>query len=213
MLSVAKEVGLYAERPAINILRRVDSSLLFKKGCVYIHSMRLNSRHFYFTEHMALKKEDKVKMQGELETAVGGAESVVFVNFNKLTVFDVTNLRKNLRDEGTSYKVVKKTLLKRALDAKKIEGDMPDLVGEVAIAYSTDAIAPARGVYAFQKDHKDNVTILGGVFGGKYMNQSEMTAIATIPPREVLLSQIAYLLKSPMQRLALAVNAVAEKKA
>ena len=152
-------------------------------------------------------------MQSGLEEAIGGAESVVFVNFNKLTVFDVTNLRKDLRAEGTSYKVVKKTLLKRALDAKKIAGAMPDLTGEVAIAYSTDAIAPARGVYKFQKDHKDNISILGGVYEGKFLDKVAMESMATIPPREVLLSQIAFLLKSPMQRIALAVNAVAEKKA
>lgn len=152
-------------------------------------------------------------MQGELETAIGGAESVVFVNFKGLTVFDATNLRKALRADGSSYKVVKKTLLKRALDAKKIEGDMPELTGEVAIAYSADPIASARGVWAFQKDHKENISILGGVFQGKYMDKVAMEGIATIPPREVLLSQIAYLLKSPMQRLALAVNAVAQKKA
>lgn len=162
---------------------------------------------------MALKKEDKVKMQGVLEDAIGGSESIVFVSFNKLTVAGVTNLRKNLRADNSSYKVVKKTLLKRALDAKKIEGDMPLLTGEVAIAYSTDAIAPARGIYSFQKENKDNITILGGVYAGKYMDKAAMTSMATIPPREVLLSQIAFLLKSPMQRLALAVNAVAEKKA
>lgn len=152
-------------------------------------------------------------MQGMLEDAIGGSESIVFVGFNKLTVAGVTTLRKNLRADNSSYKVVKKTLLKRALDAKKIEGDMPELTGEVAIAYSTDAIAPARGVYTFQKEYKDNITILGGVYAGKYMDKAAMTSMATIPPREVLLSQIAFLLKSPMQRLALAVNAVAEKKA
>ncbi|MCU0660044.1 MAG: 50S ribosomal protein L10 [Candidatus Pacebacteria bacterium] len=161
---------------------------------------------------MALKKEDKVKIQGELATTIDGAQSVVFVNFKGLTVFDATNLRKNLRADSASYKVVKKTLLKRALDAASIEGEMPDLTGEVAIAYSADPIAAARGVYNFQKEHKKSISILGGVFQGKYMDKSAMEGVATIPSREVLLSQIAFLLKSPMQRLAIAVNAVAAKK-
>lgn len=161
---------------------------------------------------MALKKEDKVKMQKAFEEAIAGSESIVFVNFNKLSVFDVTNLRKNLRADSSSYKVVKKTLLKRALEAKQIEGTMPELTGEVAIAYSTDPLAPARGVWAFHKDHKESISILGGVYQGKYMDKSAMEAMATIPPREVLLSQLAYLLKSPMQRLAIAVNAVAATK-
>lgn len=161
---------------------------------------------------MALKKEDKVKMQKAFEEAIAGSESIVFVNFNKLSVFDVTNLRKNLREDNSAYKVVKKTLLKRALDAKQIEGTMPELIGEVAIAYSADPLAPARGVWAFQKDHKESISILGGVYQGKYMDKSAMEAMATIPPREVLLSQLAFLLKSPMQRLAIAVNAVAAQK-
>jgi large subunit ribosomal protein L10 len=89
---------------------------------------------------------------------------------------------------------------------------MPELTGEIAIAYSDDLLKPASGVYAFAKETKTPVEIMGGVFEGKYMDKGEMTDLATIPPREVLLSQIAFLLKSPIQRLAIAVNEVAKKK-
>jgi large subunit ribosomal protein L10 len=117
-----------------------------------------------------------------------------------------------LQKDNVLYKVTKKTLLKRALDAKKIEGEMPVLDGEIAIAYAADLLAPARGVQSFAKDHKDSLRIVGGVFEGKYMDATKMLEIANIPPREVLLSQIAYLLKSPMQRLAIAVGEVAKTK-
>jgi large subunit ribosomal protein L10 len=162
---------------------------------------------------MALKKEKKVEIVDNLELALKDAQSAVFVKFDKLTVADVNTLRRNLQKEGVGYSVAKKTLLKRVLSTKGIEGDLPELAGQIAIAYGTDLLAPAREVHAFAKTHKDNISIVGGIFEGKYMDKAQMEAIATIPPREVLLSQIAYLLKSPMQRLAIAVNAVAGTKA
>ena len=89
---------------------------------------------------------------------------------------------------------------------------MPELPGEVAMVYGTDEIAPAREVYNFQKTHKGLLSILGGIFEGNFVAKEKMIEIATIPSREVLLSKIAFLLKSPMQRLAIAVNEVAKKK-
>lgn len=161
---------------------------------------------------MALKKEKKVEIVSDLESSLKDAQSAVFVKFDKLTVADVNTLRRNLQKEGVGYSVAKKTLLKRALATRGIDGELPVLEGQIAVAYGTDLLAPAREVYAFQKGHKENIAIVGGMFEGKYMDKQAMEAIATIPPREVLLSQIAYLLKSPMQRLAIAVNAVAGTK-
>ena len=109
------------------------------------------------------------------------------------------------------YKISRKTLLKRAL-AKKAEGELPELSGEVAIAYSKDDTASSREIYNFQKVHKVALEILGGIFEGKFIGKERMMEIATIPSREILLSKIAFLLKSPIQRLALAVNEVAKKK-
>jgi large subunit ribosomal protein L10 len=161
---------------------------------------------------MALTKTKKKEIVAGLETDLKDANTIVFVNFKGLTVKNADALRKSLRGAGVSYKVSKKTLLKRVLDGKGITGDMPDLSGEVAIAYGTDALAPAREVFAFSKG-KTTPGIVGGVFEGKYADKVQMIAIANIPPREVLLAQIAYLLKSPIQRLAIAVGQVAEKKA
>ena len=147
----------------------------------------------------------------ELEGAIKGSLSLVFVNFHGLKVGDETVLRKSLRDEGVNYKVGRKTLLKRALKGKA-EGVIPELSGEVAIAYSNDAISSPREVYNFQKAHKGVLSILGGIFEGKFVDGAYMMELATIPSREVLLSKIAFLLKSPMQRLAVAVGEVAKKK-
>ncbi|MFA5932212.1 MAG: 50S ribosomal protein L10 [Candidatus Paceibacterota bacterium] len=154
------------------------------------------------------KKEEMIK---ELEGAIKGSESLVFVNFHGLKVSDETVLRKSLRDEGVNYKVGRKTLLKRALKGKA-EGVIPELSGEVAIAYSKDAISSPREVYNFQKAHKGVLSILGGIFDGKFVDGAYMMELATIPSREVLLSKIAFLLKSPMQRLAVAVGEVAKTR-
>ncbi len=162
---------------------------------------------------MALKKAKKVEIVSDLEKSLKTAESVVFVKFDKLTVADANSLRRSLQKENVGYSVAKKTLLKRALVSKSIKGEIPELAGQVAVAFGTDPIASARGVYEFAKTHKENISILGGVYEGKYVDAGVMTSMATIPSREVLLSQIAFLLKSPMQRLAIAVNAVALKKA
>ena len=147
----------------------------------------------------------------ELEGAIKGAESLVIVNFHGLKVSDETVLRRDLRNQGVNYKVSRKTLLSRALKGKA-EGVVPELAGEVAIAYAKDQTAPAREIYNFQRTHKGILNILGGIFEGKFIGADRMMEIATIPSREVLLSRLAFLLKSPMQRLALAVSEVAKSK-
>lgn len=161
---------------------------------------------------MALKKEKKQELIKTFDGILNGAESVVFVKFNKLSVADSNTLRRSLQGEDVLYKVVKKTLLKRSLDAKNVQGEMPVLEGEIAIAYGKDLIAPARGVYAFQKDHKDALSISGGIFEGKYMNAAEMMSIATIPSIQGLRGMFVNIINSPIQRLAIALDQIAAKK-
>lgn len=161
---------------------------------------------------MAITKDKKVSIVAGFADMLKDAQSVAFVQFKGLTVKEAIALRRALRAEGVTYKVGKKTLLKRVLSDLGVTGEMPALEGEIAVAASTDLLAPARIVYEFQKTHKDMVNLVGGIFEGAYKDQASMMMIATIPPREVLLSQIAYLLKSPLQRLAIAVNEVAKQK-
>ena len=147
----------------------------------------------------------------ELEGAIKESGSLVFVNFHGLKVADETILRRNLRESGVGYKVSRKTLLARALKGKA-EGEIPELAGEVAVAFSKDATSSSREVYNFQKTHKGMLNILGGIFDGKFMSGAFMMELATIPGKEVLLSKLAWLFKSPMQRLVIAVNEVSKKK-
>ncbi len=165
-----------------------------------------------------LIKSKKEKIIKELEEAIKGSRSLVFVNFHGLKVNDETILRRDLRKQGVGYKVSRKTLLARALKGKA-QGEIPELAGEVAIAYlstdkegSKDGTEVPREIYNFQKIHKGILNILGGIFEGKFVGGDMMMELAMIPTKEVLLSKLAFLLKSPMQRLAVALNQITLKK-
>ena len=146
-----------------------------------------------------------------LESAVSSSESVVFVNFHGMSVGDETILRRDLRDKGVGYKVSRKTLLNRALTGKAT-GEIPELPGEVAMAYSPDSIASAREIYNFQKTHKGILNILGGIFEGKFIGGEKMMEIAMIPSREVLYAQFVNLINSPIQRFAVVLSEIAKSK-
>ena len=132
---------------------------------------------------MAITKEKKKEILADLEKVVK-AKSVVFVNFHGLPVSSASSLRRGLQAESVGYKVAKKTLVKRALSLEKIEGDQPEFAGELALAYLSseasakldgeDLIAPARNIYEFQKKLEGKLSILGGIFQGRYMNKEEM---------------------------------------
>ena len=162
---------------------------------------------------MALLRAKKAELIASYTEAIKGAKSAVYVKFKGLSVAETSKLRGQLFSEKTHYTVVKKTLWKRATDANAIKGEAPITGEELAVVYGEDLLTPARLSYEFSKTHKDTFTILGGIFDGSFKNQQEMLSIATIPPREVLLSQLAYLLKSPMTKLAVGLNEVALKKA
>jgi len=162
---------------------------------------------------MAITREKKTAIVRDLAERIDGVASLVFVQFTKLGVRETTLMRKGLREKGVGYRVAKKTLMKRVLGERGIAGTQPKLPGEVALAYGTDALLPAREVYAFQKQYKDQLSIVGGVFENRYMDAAEMIAVASIPPLQVLRGQFVQLINSPIQRFAFVLNQIAEKRA
>lgn len=161
---------------------------------------------------MAITKDKKANILTGLKDAVSNAQSMVFVNFQKISGNDTANLRKTLREKGVAYTVAKKTLTRMALNNSSISGEMPEMPGEFGLAYSDDLIAPAREIYAFEKKNPDNLKITGGVFEGRYMNRDEMLSIATIPDTPVLRGMFVNIINSPIQSFAIALNALAEKR-
>jgi large subunit ribosomal protein L10 len=160
---------------------------------------------------VAITKAKKETILEKLEGIRKDAASIVFVHYKGLTLGNTTAMRKSLREKGVGYFVAKKTLMKRAF-GDTFTGTMPVLDGEIAVAYSTDAIAPAQSVKEFADKFKDNLIIVGGVFEGVYKDKAEMTEIASIPPLETLRGMFAQLINSPRQRFAVVLSEVAKTK-
>jgi large subunit ribosomal protein L10 len=162
---------------------------------------------------MARTKVQKKEIMGKIEKIVDGAKSLVFVNVHGLKVGDATVMRRKLKSDGIGFFVAKKTLTARVLEGKKFEGTLPELAGEIGMAYGTDLVAPARGIYEFQKKFKDQVVIVGGVFETKYMSKDEMVGIASIPPMHTLYGMFVNVINSPIQGLVIALDQIGKKKA
>ena len=160
------------------------------------------------SEAAIAKKETLVQAAAE---KFESAASVVIVDYRGLTVEEVTNLRKQLRDAGVEMKVIKNSILSRA--AKKVGLDGLDEVftGPTAVAFSNDdVVAPAKIIDEFAKDAKA-LEIKGGVIEGKVSSVEQITALAKLPNREGLLSMPLSVLQAPVRNVAYAVKAVAEK--
>lgn len=160
---------------------------------------------------MALTKSKKQEVLGGLADIIKKAKTLVFVKFDKLSVFNSNALRRELRQNDSGLRVAKKRLLLKSLNDAGFTGSVPGLEGEVMLAYSSDELAPAQKVYEFQKTHKDNISIVGGVFDGTYMNQSEMMSIATIPSLQGLRGMFVNVINSPIQRFAIVLDQISKK--
>jgi large subunit ribosomal protein L10 len=164
---------------------------------------------------MAISKDKKNEILAKLNAAFAEAKAIAFVGFSKLTVKEVSNVRKELAKEGVRYYVAKKTLIRKALADHGYTGEIPELPGEVAVAWTAsadDTTAPARTVFDHGKKLKGAIALLGGVFGGVFKNAADITAVATIPPLSVLRGMFANIISSPRQRFAIALSEVAKTK-
>lgn len=161
---------------------------------------------------MAKTREQKTEIVERLTQAVKTVGSVVFVNFHGLGVTDTNEMRSALKEQNVEYFVAKKTLIRRVLEGAGFEGEVPALDGELAVAWGDDQVAPARGVQEFAKKHKEQLSILGGIFEGRFMGKEEMTVIASIPPIKTLYGQFANVINSPIAGLVVALGQIAEKK-
>jgi len=161
---------------------------------------------------MAITKQKKAEIVSKVEDITSKAKTLVFASFKGLDVSAQNEMRKALRAADVGYTVAKKTLLKRGLESAKYEGTMPELNGEIGFAYGEDELAPARELAVFVKKYPEQLAFVGGVFGGKFMNQSEIAAVAAIPGMETLRAMFAQIINSPRQRFAVVLSEVAKTK-
>ena len=157
------------------------------------------------------KVELKQPIVQEISENVKDAQSVVVVDYRGLTVAEDTALRKQLREEGITYKVYKNTMMNFAFKGTDFESLAPVLEGPSAIAISTtDATAPARVLAKFAKT-APALEIKAGVVEGTFYDAEGMKAIAAVPSRDELLAKFLGSIQSPITNLARVLNQIAEK--
>lgn len=154
-------------------------------------------------------KQDAVDVvTGKLQNSV----STVVADYRGLNVAQVTELRKQLREAGVEFQVLKNTLLRRATAASELTDLDAVLTGPTAIAFSeTDAVVAARILNDFAKKN-EALKLKGGVVEGRVIDADQIKALAELPSREGLLSMLLSVLQAPVRNFALAVKAVAEKE-
>lgn len=162
---------------------------------------------------MALTKQRKSELLAKAEDIFSTSNSAVFVQTVGLGGNDTSAMRAEMGDEKVGFSVIKKTLTKRALESTTVEGEMPEFPAELAIAYGEDLVAPARLVRSFEKKFPENISILGGIFEGRYMDKAAMTEIADIPPTDQLRGMFVNVINSPIQGMVIALSKIAEQKA
>ncbi|MCR6516277.1 MAG: 50S ribosomal protein L10 [Clostridium sp.] len=154
-------------------------------------------------------KEAKV---AEIREKLEKAKGVVLTDYQGLTVEEDTQLRKNLREAGVEYKVYKNTLVTLAAKELGFDGVVEYLEGPVSIAFGyDDATVAARVLNDFAKDHK-KLELKAGIVEGDVYDKDQITKIASIPSKEVLIAKLLGSIKSPLSNLAYLLNAIKEKK-
>lgn len=161
------------------------------------------------SEAAIAKKAEIVK---QISDMLNAAQSAIVVDYRGLTVAEVTDLRKQLRDAGIKMSVIKNKILDRAVEGTDYEELRSTFVGPTAVAFSDeDPIAPAKILKKFADDH-DALEIKGGFIEKSVKTLDEINEYANMPGREELLSMLASALQDPMRKIARAVKAVADKE-
>ncbi|HEY5889541.1 MAG TPA: 50S ribosomal protein L10 [Acidimicrobiia bacterium] len=149
-----------------------------------------------------MPRPEKVQAVADIKKSMESAEAVFFTEYRGLSVKAVQELRKNLRDSGAEYKVVKMTLAKRAADEAGIAGLDEYLVGPTALAFAkADPVATAKALKDFGKAN-DVFVLKAGVLSGAILTPEEVSKLADIEPREVLLAKFAGAARSPLYAAA-----------
>ncbi len=155
--------------------------------------------------------EQKQQLVAELSEKIKASVVGIVVDYKGTTVADDTALRKELRENGVDYFVVKNTLLGRAIEGTELEGMKSVLEGTTAIALSTeDYTAAARILNKFAESH-ENFNIKSGFMDGKVIDIDAIVALAKLPGREVLLATVLGAFQAPIAAFARAVQAIVDK--
>lgn len=167
--------------------------------------------------------QQKQSLVEDIKTKFENCQSAVLIDYRGLTVEEVTNLRNKFREAGVEYRVLKNTMIRRAVDALGLEGLDSVLEGPTAVAFGMeDAVAPAKIISQFIKE-TNKTEIKAGVLEGKVVDVVAVNALASLPSREVLLAKVLGSMNAPItgfvtalsgniRNLLYVLNAIGEKK-
>ncbi len=154
-----------------------------------------------------MNRTEKATVVSDLQQSMGGATNAFLIDFTGITVPQVTELRRQVRETKSGYVVVKNTLALIALKDSPLIELRDKFAGPTAIAFnSTDPVGLAKALKKFAKD-VPAVQFKGAMLEGKVVPANQIDAIAELPTREQLLSRLLYALQSPMRNLAVVLNA------
>ena len=160
---------------------------------------------------MSLNRNEKAAVIEEVAAQVAKSQTLALAEYRGLTVEALNKLRVDARAKGVYLHVLKNTLARRAVAGSQFEVASESMVGPLIYGFSEDAVAAAKVVADFAKTN-DKLVIKGGAYAGKALDADAVKALASVPSKEVLLSQLAGLLKSPVQRVAAVLAALSEKR-
>ncbi len=160
---------------------------------------------------MSLNRNEKAAVVSDVAAQAAKSQTLALAEYRGLTVEALNKLRVDARSKGVYLHVLKNTLARRAVAGTPFEAASESMVGPLIYGFSEDAVAAAKVIADFAKTN-DKLVIKGGAYGGKALDVNGVKALASVPSKEVLLSQIAGLLKSPVQRTAAVLAALAQQR-
>jgi len=160
---------------------------------------------------LSLNIEDKKAVVAEVSAQLADAQTVVIAEYRGIEVSSMTKLRAKARENGVYLRVLKNTLVRRAVAGTQFEALADQMVGPLVYGVSVDAVAAAKVLHQFAKED-NKIVIKAGSYNGKLLNAAEVTELASIPSREELLSKLLFVMQAPVSGFARALAALAEKK-
>jgi large subunit ribosomal protein L10 len=160
---------------------------------------------------LSLNRNEKAAVVSDVAAQAAKAQTLALAEYRGLTVEALNKLRVTARAQGVYLHVLKNTLARRAVAGTSFEVASESMVGPLIYGFSEDAVAAAKVIADFAKTN-DKLVIKGGAYGGKALDVNGVKALAAVPSKEVLLSQVAGLLKSPVQRTAAVLAALAQQR-
>jgi len=159
-----------------------------------------------------LNVEDKKAIVADVGAQLAAAQTVVLAEYRGIPVEQLTKLRASARDQGVYLRVLKNTLARRATQGTQFEPLADSMVGPLIYGISADPIASAKVLQNFAKT-QDQLVIKAGLYNGKLLDVAGVKALATIPSRDELLSQLLGVMLAPVSAMARVLGAVAAQKA